>query len=53
VPHRFERHVMRALPGCHSVVLRDCGHVPQFELPGETHGLVRWFLATTTAAGPP
>jgi pimeloyl-ACP methyl ester carboxylesterase len=53
VPHRFERHVVRALPGCHSVVLRDCGHVPQFELPGETHGLVRWFLATTTAAGPP
>jgi pimeloyl-ACP methyl ester carboxylesterase len=53
VPHGFERHVVRALPGCHSVVLRDCGHVPQFELPGETHGLVRWFLAKTAAGGPP
>ncbi len=53
VPHGFERHVVRALPGCHSVVLGDCGHVPQFELPGETHGLVRWFLAKTAAGGPP
>jgi pimeloyl-ACP methyl ester carboxylesterase len=52
VPHGFERHVVRALPGCHSVVLRDCGHVPQFELPGETHGLVRWFLAKTAAEPP-
>jgi len=52
VPHGFERHVVRALPGCHSVVLRDCGHVPQFELPDETHGLIRSFLAMTTAAGP-
>jgi pimeloyl-ACP methyl ester carboxylesterase len=52
VPHRFERHVMQALPGCQSVVLGDCGHVPQFELPDETHGLIRWFLAKTAAAGP-
>ena len=51
VPHGFERHVVQALPGCHSVVLRDCGHVPQFELPAETHGLIRSFLAKTTAAG--
>jgi pimeloyl-ACP methyl ester carboxylesterase len=51
VPHRFERHVVQALPRCHSVVLRDCGHVPQFELPEETHRLVRSFLALTTAAG--
>ena len=50
VPHRFARHVVQALPGCQSVVLRDCGHVPQFELPGETHGLIRSFLAKTVAA---
>jgi len=49
VPHGFERHVVQALPGCHSVVLRDCGHVPQFELPAETHGLIRSFLAKTAA----
>ena len=51
VPHGFERHVVQALPGCQSVVLRDCGHVPQFELPAETHGLIRSFLAKTAAAG--
>jgi pimeloyl-ACP methyl ester carboxylesterase len=51
VPHGFERHVVQALPGCKSVVLRDCGHVPQFELPAKTHRLIRSFLAKTTAAG--
>jgi pimeloyl-ACP methyl ester carboxylesterase len=44
VPHGFARHVVQALPDCQSVVLEDCGHVPQFELPGETHELVRSFL---------
>jgi len=52
VPHGFERHVVQALPQCHSVVLRECGHVPQFDQPEETHRLVRSFLAWTTAAGP-
>jgi pimeloyl-ACP methyl ester carboxylesterase len=51
VPHGFERHVVQALPGCQSVVLRDCGHVPQFELPAETHRLIRSFLAKAAAAG--
>src|SRR6266511_929202 len=44
VPHGFARHVVQALPSCQSVVLRDCGHVPQFELPARTHALVRSFL---------
>lgn len=55
VPHAFARHVVRALPDCQSVVLRDCGHVPQFELPRETHRLIRLFLKKTTkrtTAGP-
>jgi pimeloyl-ACP methyl ester carboxylesterase len=26
------------------VVLRDCGHVPQYELPEETHRIIRDFL---------
>jgi pimeloyl-ACP methyl ester carboxylesterase len=52
VPHRFARHVVQALPDCRSVVLRDCGHVPQFELPGVTHRLIREFLAEATAPGP-
>lgn len=33
VPAGFGRHVTDALPTAHSVVLPDCGHVPQFEHP--------------------
>lgn len=45
VPAKFAPHVERALPDAHSVVLDDCGHVPQFELPERTHALTREFLA--------
>ena len=45
VPCKFARHVTAALPAVTSVVLDDCGHVPQFEQPARTHALVREFLA--------
>lgn len=45
VPAKFARHVERALPAARSVVLDDCGHVPQFEQPEQTGDLVRQFLA--------
>ena len=45
VPAKFGRHVERALPNATSVVLPDCGHVPQFEHPQRTHALVADFLA--------
>ena len=45
VPPAFARHVMRAVPTARSVVLPDCGHVPQFEHPQRTAELVREFLA--------
>lgn len=45
VPAGFARHVERAVPDASSIVLADCGHVPQFELPDRTHGAVREFLA--------
>lgn len=44
VPARFSKHVERALPHSTSVVLEDCGHVPQFELPDEVNRLVREFI---------
>ena len=44
VPSAFAEHVSRALPMAESVVLPDCGHVPQFEHPDETTALVRRFL---------
>jgi pimeloyl-ACP methyl ester carboxylesterase len=44
VPWRFAPHVETALPAARSIVLEDCGHVPQFEHPEHTHALVREFL---------
>jgi pimeloyl-ACP methyl ester carboxylesterase len=44
VPPGFARHVQRELPQAQSVVLPDCGHVPQYELPEVTSELVRDFL---------
>ncbi len=46
VPASFARHVAAALPSAASIVLEDCGHVPQFEAPEETSALVRGFLET-------
>lgn len=44
VPASFERHVVEAVPHAESVVLSECGHVPQFEHPEETAHLIRTFL---------
>jgi pimeloyl-ACP methyl ester carboxylesterase len=46
VPAGFARFVEEALPAARSVVLEDCGHVPQFEHPERTAELIRDFLAT-------
>jgi pimeloyl-ACP methyl ester carboxylesterase len=48
VPARFSRHVAATRPGARQVVLQDCGHVPQIELPERTHGLVREFMAAAS-----
>jgi pimeloyl-ACP methyl ester carboxylesterase/putative sterol carrier protein len=45
VPAAFARHVTDALPDTRSVVMADCGHIPQFEHPVATMALVRQFLA--------
>jgi len=44
VPAGFSRYVRDALPRAHSVVLENCGHVPQFEQPGTTNRLLSEFL---------
>ena len=46
VPARFSRHVARVLPEAPQVVLSDCGHVPQIELPERTHELIGGFIAS-------
>jgi pimeloyl-ACP methyl ester carboxylesterase len=48
VPSTFAAHVADALPDAGSIVLEDCGHVPQFEHPEETMAIVRGFLAQLT-----
>jgi pimeloyl-ACP methyl ester carboxylesterase len=44
VPISFARHIEAALPHAEHLELA-CGHVPQFELPAETHGAISDFLA--------
>lgn len=45
VPAGFARHVVDAVPHATSVVLANCGHVPQFELPEQTSELITEFLS--------
>jgi len=45
VPSTFAAHVADSLPDAGSIVLEDCGHVPQFEHPAETMALVRGFMS--------
>ena len=52
VPHGFARHVSQALPNAETVVFPDCGHVPQFELPDQTHAYIRDFLRRIERARP-
>jgi pimeloyl-ACP methyl ester carboxylesterase len=49
VSSRFSRHVALALPDAPQVVLHDCGHVPQIELPEQTHAMIREFIDSAGA----
>ncbi|MEA2646824.1 MAG: hypothetical protein QOE92_1907 [Chloroflexota bacterium] len=44
VPASFEHHVTDALPRATSIVIEDCGHVPQYEHRARTAELTRGFL---------
>jgi pimeloyl-ACP methyl ester carboxylesterase len=52
IPAGFSRHVGDALPGARQVILEDCGHVPQVELPEETNALIMETIAEGSAAHP-
>jgi pimeloyl-ACP methyl ester carboxylesterase len=41
IPAAFSRQVAGVLPHARQVVLTECGHVPQVELPGRANGLIR------------
>ncbi len=44
IPIGYAKHVERALPRAHHLEL-DCGHLPQFERPRETHAAIAEFFA--------
>jgi pimeloyl-ACP methyl ester carboxylesterase len=50
VPIGYARHVERALPAARHVEL-DCGHLPQFERPRETHAAISSFLKGVERTG--
>jgi hypothetical protein len=51
VPIAFARHVADALPQARHLEL-ECGHVPQVELPRQTHDAVGAFLARDATMAP-
>ena len=53
IPPGFARHVAAALPHAEQVVLPDCGHVPQVELPEHTNRLIRERIRSAAPAEPP
>ena len=50
IPPGFSRHVAELLPGADQVILEECGHVPQVELPEITNRLIRDHIAANTVA---
>ena len=50
IPVGFARHVKKALPAAEHVTL-DCGHIPQFERPAQTHAAIGRFLRGVPAHG--
>jgi pimeloyl-ACP methyl ester carboxylesterase len=48
VPLAHARAVSRALPHATSLILKSCGHVPQYEMPELTNRLLTRFLNTTS-----
>jgi pimeloyl-ACP methyl ester carboxylesterase len=53
VPARFSRPVATAVPHAAQVVLAECGHVPQIELPERTHQMLGDFIAAGGASAVP
>jgi pimeloyl-ACP methyl ester carboxylesterase len=49
-PAAFSRHVADVLPDADQVILEECGHVPQVELPQHTNGLIRKHVEQHAAA---
>jgi pimeloyl-ACP methyl ester carboxylesterase len=49
VPAAFARHVAEALPKAQQVILDECGHVPQVELPTRTNALIRARIEASAA----
>jgi hypothetical protein len=53
VPAAFSRHVAAAMPDARQVILPECGHVPQVELPERTNALIAEHIEGVAPAGAP
>jgi pimeloyl-ACP methyl ester carboxylesterase len=53
VPADLSRRVACVLPAARQVVLTECGHVPQVELPERTNGLIRAHVAEQSVGSMP
>lgn len=53
VPYAFARHVREALPNAEHLLLRECGHAPQVELPEETNAALKSFIARNSSSVAP
>jgi pimeloyl-ACP methyl ester carboxylesterase len=53
VPAAFSRHVEAALPHARQVILPECGHVPQVELPEITNDLIAQRIESAASASAP
>jgi pimeloyl-ACP methyl ester carboxylesterase len=50
IPAGFSRRVAETVPDARQVVLEECGHVPQIELPEQTNRLIRDHIESATEA---
>jgi pimeloyl-ACP methyl ester carboxylesterase len=50
VPLAFSQYVAEALPNARQIVLEECGHVPQVELPEQANALVHDFIASAATS---
>jgi pimeloyl-ACP methyl ester carboxylesterase len=53
VPAAFSRHVAAAMPDARQVILPECGHVPQVELPERTNALIAEHIEGVAPAAAP
>jgi pimeloyl-ACP methyl ester carboxylesterase len=50
VPLAFSQYVAEALPNSRQIVLEECGHIPQVELPEHANSAIHHFIGEGSAS---